>query len=365
MANRNDEYGREQQSSTYGRSGSDQDPERGQSRTGSQRYQAQNQSPQDSQQNPYRPTQPRYQSQGQQSQGGEVYQGQRYGAGRREYGSDDGDSQRHETQGRGHHQMYGRGEQFNEFDERAQSWEQERGSDYSPGSYASQEFGQGRQQATGQRGQQYPSGQGGSYRSESLGYGAGSSGGRMAGEGYGSSSGYGGGMSGEYGAQSRGEQFLRPGDTQSSVRSGMSGGVFGGSDYGTSGLGTSSSTRGRGYTGVGPKNYSRSDERIREDLCERLTQDDDIDASEIEVKAEQGLVTLEGAVEQRWMKHRVEDIADSCSGVRQVDNRIRVQGSEYGSSGYGKSAQSRTGTGKTSTGTTSTTTTPSSGTTPH
>jgi len=82
----------------------------------------------------------------------------------------------------------------------------------------------------------------------------------------------------------------------------------------------------RGYRGVGPSNYSRSDERIREDLNERLTEADDLDASGITVEVSNGVATLGGVVAERWMKHRAEDIADSCTGVRDVRNQVRVEG---------------------------------------
>ena len=85
----------------------------------------------------------------------------------------------------------------------------------------------------------------------------------------------------------------------------------------------SGQSRGR-YRGIGPRNYTRSDDRIIEDLNERLTDDPDIDASNITVSVSNGTATLEGEVEERWMKHRAEDIADSCSGVRDVINNIRV-----------------------------------------
>ncbi len=81
----------------------------------------------------------------------------------------------------------------------------------------------------------------------------------------------------------------------------------------------------RSHRGLGPKNYTRSDERIREDLNERLTDADDIDARGLNVEVSNGVATLTGTVEQRWMKHRAEDIAESCSGVRDVNNQIRVQ----------------------------------------
>jgi hypothetical protein len=75
---------------------------------------------------------------------------------------------------------------------------------------------------------------------------------------------------------------------------------------------------------VRPRNYVRSDERLRELINEQLT-DADLDASDIEVKVVTGTVTLEGTVSQRWMKHQAEDIVDECSGVTDIHNHLRVQ----------------------------------------
>ncbi len=74
----------------------------------------------------------------------------------------------------------------------------------------------------------------------------------------------------------------------------------------------------------GPKGYRRSDERIREDLCERLMRARHIDSSEVTVEVTKGKVLLEGTVPQRRMKHVIEDMADACLGVQDVENRIRV-----------------------------------------
>lgn len=82
--------------------------------------------------------------------------------------------------------------------------------------------------------------------------------------------------------------------------------------------------RGR-YTGRGPKNYKRSDDRILEDVSERLEQSPDLDASEIEVAVENGEVTLKGKVEDRHAKRLAEDLAESVSGVREVHNHLRVE----------------------------------------
>lgn len=83
--------------------------------------------------------------------------------------------------------------------------------------------------------------------------------------------------------------------------------------------------RGAGHAGKGPKGYVRSDERIREDICDRLSDDDEIDASEITVTVTKGEVRLEGSVADRYAKHRAEDIAESVSGVRDVSNHLRAR----------------------------------------
>ncbi len=79
------------------------------------------------------------------------------------------------------------------------------------------------------------------------------------------------------------------------------------------------------YVGLGPRGYHRSDERIYEDICERLTEHGDIDASDVEVAVTAAEVTLTGTVATRSQKRLAEDIADGVSGVSEVHNRIRVQ----------------------------------------
>lgn len=79
------------------------------------------------------------------------------------------------------------------------------------------------------------------------------------------------------------------------------------------------------YTGRGPKNFQRSDERICEDVCQRLEQDGDIDASNIEVNTNNGVVTLTGTVDSRQTKRMAEDAAESVWGVKDVQNQLQVQ----------------------------------------
>ena len=80
----------------------------------------------------------------------------------------------------------------------------------------------------------------------------------------------------------------------------------------------------QGHRGRGPAGYVRSDERIVDDVIDRLTQDEHIDASEILVKVEDGLVTLTGNVPERAMKRLAENLVADASGVRDVRNIIRV-----------------------------------------
>jgi osmotically-inducible protein OsmY len=79
------------------------------------------------------------------------------------------------------------------------------------------------------------------------------------------------------------------------------------------------------HVGKGPQGYQRSDERIREDVHDRLTQHGWVDASNIHVRVENGDVTLEGTVENRDMKRMAEDALDSVPGVKEVHNNLRVQ----------------------------------------
>ncbi|MFL5295297.1 MAG: BON domain-containing protein [Phenylobacterium sp.] len=79
------------------------------------------------------------------------------------------------------------------------------------------------------------------------------------------------------------------------------------------------------HRGRGPKNYTRSDDRIREDVNDRLSDDSWLDASEIEVQVSQCEVTLTGTVNSRDDKRRAEDIAEQISGVKHVQNNLRVQ----------------------------------------
>ncbi|MBV8856595.1 MAG: BON domain-containing protein [Acidobacteria bacterium] len=83
--------------------------------------------------------------------------------------------------------------------------------------------------------------------------------------------------------------------------------------------------RGEGkFRGRGPKNYRRSDDRLREEVCDRLTDNEWLDASDVEVNVVVGEVILTGAVDSRYAKRLAENIAESVSGVSNVQNNLRV-----------------------------------------
>lgn len=78
------------------------------------------------------------------------------------------------------------------------------------------------------------------------------------------------------------------------------------------------------YAGRGPKGYQRSDDRVREEICDCMTDDPMLDASEITVQVSKGEVTLSGTVPSREQKRRAEDVAERISGVKDVTNQLRV-----------------------------------------
>lgn len=86
----------------------------------------------------------------------------------------------------------------------------------------------------------------------------------------------------------------------------------------------------RGHFGKGPKGYVRARERIFEDVCEALAMSPIVDAQDIEVSVDAGLVTLTGTVVSRKMKRAAEDIIYQVLGVEDVINMLSLQGEAKG-----------------------------------
>lgn len=85
-----------------------------------------------------------------------------------------------------------------------------------------------------------------------------------------------------------------------------------------------------GHRGRGPKGYTRSDERIYEDVCEQLSFSPHVDASDVEVKVEKGVVFLNGTVQDRNTKRMAELEIENISGVRDVQNLLSFKRDEGG-----------------------------------
>jgi len=64
---------------------------------------------------------------------------------------------------------------------------------------------------------------------------------------------------------------------------------------------------------------------LTEEINDRLTYDDEIDASEVSVAVAGGEATLSGTVNTRAEKRRAEDLADDVPGITHVQNNLRVK----------------------------------------
>jgi hypothetical protein len=175
----------------------------------------------------------------------------------------------------------------------------------------------------------------------------------MAGSGmYGRSMSDGPGNGGHYGGEAMYDRGIGAG-RYGSEHAGRAGGY---------GIGASPGYHGE-HHGKGPKGYTRSDDRIKEDVCDCLTDDPMLDAGDIEVQVKNGEVTLSGSVKDRLAKRHAEDMIERVSGVKNVQNSLKVKeqhrqrGTPHLGSGQsgnnqtgGPSAQSGGSQGKTQSG---------------
>jgi osmotically-inducible protein OsmY len=146
--------------------------------------------------------------------------------------------------------------------------------------------------------------------------------------------GYGGGSESSQGRQDYGRQYESqsfdqpyPQGFQDSYGPSQRATRYGSGREGSAGFGS--------HSGKGPKGYTRSDERLKEIICEKLTDDPDIDASEISVDVTSQVVKLTGTVDDRSTKYEVEELIERCGGVKDIDNQLRVR------SGSSQSSQLR------------------------
>ena len=96
------------------------------------------------------------------------------------------------------------------------------------------------------------------------------------------------------------------------------------------------------HSGKGPKGYTRTDDKLKDEINEKLYHDSHVDASDVDVTVENGEATLTGTVENKMAKRRIEDIVESIAGVRDVENRLKVKSS---SDNNGQNLNDRTRSG--------------------
>ncbi|HSU04658.1 MAG TPA: BON domain-containing protein [Acetobacteraceae bacterium] len=209
--------------------------------------------------------------------------------------------------------------------DRRRGWDQDRDRDEWSGRYGREDWGRGYRRLPGYGGMMGGAPSGAWGFSEEYG--------RDPGWDYGMSSGYGGGTYGRdrYGYNERAGSAGRGQDRGWWDRA---------SDEVSSWFGDEDAERRRRddarrdvHRGHGPRGYTRSDDRIREDVSDRLTDNPILDATEIEVAVSSGEVTLSGHVDSRYSKRLAEDIAEDVSGVRHVQNNLRVRESRDSISG--------------------------------
>ena len=67
-----------------------------------------------------------------------------------------------------------------------------------------------------------------------------------------------------------------------------------------------------------------ADERIWEEVRDRLMGHPDLDATELEIEVDEGEVTLVGRVDSREAKWLAEEVTRAVQGVHDVHNRLKV-----------------------------------------
>lgn len=92
----------------------------------------------------------------------------------------------------------------------------------------------------------------------------------------------------------------------------------------------SESSTEKNHRGMGPKGWKRSDEAIKEEASELLYLSWDVDASQVEVLVEDGVITLRGKMGDRDQKKEAERLIENLMGVTDVRNEITVAGSTRG-----------------------------------
>jgi len=79
------------------------------------------------------------------------------------------------------------------------------------------------------------------------------------------------------------------------------------------------------HFGKGPKGWVRSDQAILDELHCLLSSNPKVDATDITVLVDKGIVRLNGWVNSRQEKWLAEEIAEEVLGVTSVENNIHLR----------------------------------------
>ncbi len=93
------------------------------------------------------------------------------------------------------------------------------------------------------------------------------------------------------------------------------------------------------------RGYVRSPARIHEDLCDRLTDNPFVDASDIEVGIAGTEVTLSGTVNDPIALRQAQAIAEEVAGVTHVHNRLQLRPAGERETTPGEAVNAALGTG--------------------
>lgn len=79
------------------------------------------------------------------------------------------------------------------------------------------------------------------------------------------------------------------------------------------------------HSGKGPRGYARSEARIRDEACEILAHDHELDATDIEVDYKDHCIILRGHVDRRYDKKLAERLVEYIPGVEDVQNLLQIR----------------------------------------
>jgi osmotically-inducible protein OsmY len=79
----------------------------------------------------------------------------------------------------------------------------------------------------------------------------------------------------------------------------------------------------RGWHGRAPRSYRRPDDRILDEVHQRIATSG-VDAEDVEIEVNNGIVTLSGRVPRHFDKRLIEEITEQVFGVEEVQNHLRL-----------------------------------------